>query len=422
MLNILEYKKRKIEPEIHKLFEIFPIVSITGPRQCGKSTLIKHYTQEDKNDWVYITLDNKETLQRITEDPTLFVRSIKSNIAIDEAQKAPELFHSIKEVVDNNLPYKIILSGSANFLLMKNITESLAGRVGLLELQPFSIAEAYELKSNELVKKIVTSKDIDSFYNAVSQLNDQQITENEFLKFVLFGGFPKIHEISADLKWCWFPQYITTYIEKDLRDLSQIANLEAFQRLYKLLAYQTGQLLNKSNISSDTGIDQKTIAHYLSVLETSYQCKVLAPFHSRQRKQLIKSPKIFYQDTGLVNYHLKNLDEDSMLNRGAWGNILETHVLAELNKEIKNMMVPASLFFWRTNNGAEIDFIIEYGQTLYPIEVKASVSIKAYELRSMESFIEAERDKVPFGIVLHRSDKISFLRENILGVPISMLY
>ncbi len=418
----MRYKKRIIEAEISNLFKIFPIVSITGPRQCGKSTLIEHYTSQQKEEWTHITLDDKDKLLTILEDPTLFAKSINSNIAIDEAQKAPDLFHSLKQVVDEGLPYKIILSGSANFLLLKSITESLAGRVGLLELQPFSIAEAYELESNQLVSKIIKYQSIDDLFADLSSIVKKQISDKQLLNFILYGGFPKVYEIEGEEKWKWFSRYITTYIERDLRDLSQIANLNAFQKVYRLFAYQTAQLLNKSNIASDTGVDSKTVAHYLSILESSYQCKLLPAYFSRQRKQVIKSPKVFYLDTGLVNFHQRNIDIDSMLNRGGWGSILETFVFSELYKEIKDMTMRAFLNFWRTNNGAEVDFIIEYGQTLYPIEIKASAQVKSLDLRSLESFINAEASKVPFGLVFYRTNRISFLKKNILGIPITMLF
>lgn len=418
----MKYKKRLIESEISNLFKIFPVVSITGPRQSGKSTLIKHYTDKQKEEWDYISLDDRGTLLNIKEDPTLFAKSIKSNIAIDEAQKAPDLFHALKQVVDEGLPHKIILSGSANFLLLKSITESLAGRVGLLELQPFSVAEAYSLKPNQIVSKIIKHKSIDDLHSELIKLQKNQISDEQLLNFALYGGFPKIHEIEHEEKWKWFARYISTYIERDLRDLSQIGNLDAFQKVYKLFAFQTAQLLNMSNIANDTGIDSKTVRHYLSILESSYQCKKLPAYFSNKRKQVIKNPKVFYSDTGLVNFHQKNSDIDSMLNRGDWGHILETFIHSELHKEIKDWTMPASLNFWRTNNGAEVDFIIEYGQTLYPIEVKSGAQINTTELRGLESFMEAESNKVPFGIVLYRTDKVHFIKKNTLGIPMNMLY
>ncbi len=418
----MDYKKRFIEPEISKLFEVFPIVSITGPRQSGKSTLIKHYTSEQSEKWQYLSLDNRETLLNIKDDPSLFAKSISSNIAIDEAQKAPELFHALKQVVDENLPYKIILSGSANFLLLKSISESLAGRVGLLELEPFSIAEAYDLQSNNLVSKIITSKSVDELQLELAKLESKQLSDENLLDFVLYGGLPKIHELNPDQKWLWLAQYISTYIERDLRDLSQVADLDAFQKVYKLFAFQTAQLSNLSNIASDIGIDSKTVARYLSILESSYQCIKLPAYFSKQRKQVVKTPKVFYLDTGLVNYHQKNTDLDSMLNRGAWGHILETFVHSELYKEIKDMVMKPSLHFWRTNNGAEVDFVIENASKLYPIEVKSNTQVNQTELRGLESFMDAESKRVDFAIVIHRTDRVKFLKKNILSLPLNLLY
>jgi len=417
----MEYRKRFIESEIDDLFEIFPIVSLTGPRQSGKSTLIKHYISKKKIPWVYISLDDREILLRIKEDPALFAHSINSNIAIDEAQKAPELFHALKQVVDAGLKHKIILSGSANFLLLKSITESLAGRVGLLELQAFSIAEAYEYKSNSLIHKIIKHHSIKDLYETLMNSQLEKISDKKLMNFILYGGFPKLIELKPEQKLKWFDRYISTYIERDLRDLSQVGNLDNFQKVYKLFAYQTAQILNLSNIASATGIDSKTVKHYLSILESSYQCKTLPAYFSKQRKQLIKSPKIFYTDTGLVNFHQRNVDLDSMLNRGGWGHILETFVYSELHKEAKDMSPKVDLYFWRTNNGAEVDFILSYGEKLYPIEVKAAAIINSYELKSLESFMEAEGTKVPFGIVFYRGDRISFFKENILGIPLGYL-
>lgn len=177
-----------------------------------------------------------------------------------------------------------------------------------------------------------------------------------------------------------------------------------------------------NSISSDLGIDLKTVKHYISILETSYQCKLLPAYHSNTRKQLIKKPKIFHCDTGLVNYFYKNDSIDQMLNRGNWGNILETFVFSELYKEIKDITPKPSLHFWRTNNGAEVDFIISSGNKLFPIEVKSAIKIDHLAIRGLRSFMESNsRSIIPFGIVFYRGDKLAFIDKKIITIPLTCL-
>lgn len=414
----MNYKKRLLESEIYKLLKIFPIVSITGPRQSGKTTLIKAITDKSKN-WKYYNLDNREILLKIKEDPSLFTNSLSSNTVIDEAQKAPELFHSLKELVDSGFKHKIIISGSANFLLMKSITESLAGRVGILELLPFTVSEATSSTSKKIIKLILSSKDVIDFKDKLIRL--KKTKPSDMLEFILMGGFPKVYELNQTQASKWFEAYISTYIEKDLRDLSQITNLDSFQKVYKILAFQTGNILNINNISSDLGIDSKTVKKYVSILESSYQCKLIYPFHMKTNKQLVKRPKIYYFDTGLINYFYENHTNDQMLNGGEWGKILETFLFSELYKEIKDITPKPSINFWRTNNGAEVDFVITTGKKLYPIEVKSSFKINHYELRGMQSFMESYQN-VPFGIVIYRGQESILVDKKIIAIPWNLAF
>lgn len=221
----------------------------------------------------------------------------------------------------------------------------------------------------------------------------------------------------------WFQNYISTYIERDLRNLAQIRDLDSFQRIYKLLAFQTGNILSMSSLAEDAGVSIQTIKRYTSILETSYQCKLLPAYFINQKKQIIKSPKIFYCDTGLVNYFLQNDSIDKMLNCGQWGSILETYVFSELCKEIKDIIPRPAIYYWRTNNGAEVDFIIEYKNKLIPIEVKSSIQIKPYAIRGIKSFIDSQqKSKIPFGIILYRGDNIIYLEKNIIAIPLGYLF
>lgn len=415
------YHKRNLESKIPQLLKIFPVVTITGPRQAGKSTLIKNFILKQKSKWDYISFDDRELALEIKNDPYLFVKSLKTNTAIDEAQKVPALFNYIKILVDEGFPHKIILSGSANFLLLKSITESLAGRVGILELLPFSISEAYQTSPNKVIEKIISSENIEELFNKLTK-NISMIEDKRFLSFILKGGYPKLYQERNIDRDTLLKSYITSYIERDLRDLSQVANLDSFQKVYKLLAFQSSGIVNFSSLSSDAGIDLKTAKNYSSLLETSYICKFLSPYLSNIRKRLIKNSKTFFFDTGLLNYFFDNDTQDMMLNRGQWGSILETFTFSEIYKEVKDFNKKVSIYFWRTSNGAEVDFILEKGTKLYPIEVKSNIKIDSFATRGLKSFMEAYGShKVPFGVVFYRGDKVKYLDRKILAVPLQLI-
>lgn len=417
----MHYKKRTLTPCISENFSVFPIVSITGPRQSGKSTLITRYIGDDKN-WRYYPLDDRELLLRVKDDPGLFVKGLDSHIAIDEAQKAPELFHSLKLLVDSGFAHRILLSGSANFLLLQTITESLAGRAGILELLPFSLAEAMERPGNRLIQTIMNAESIEDLFASV-QRDFARVRDEDLLGFIFRGGYPKIYNLAAERgRPLWFKNYISTYIERDLRDLAQVGDMETFQHVYRLMAFHSGQVMNMSAIAANTGVSVQTIKRYLSILRMSFQGTLLPAYHINQRKQITKSPKLFCFDTGLMNYFLKNPDVDTMINCAQWGAILETHVFAEIYKEIINTVQGASVYYWRTSNGAEVDFVLAYQEKLVPVEVKGGVQVKRQSLRGLKSFIDSqEAGRVPFGIVLYRGEEVVYFDRQILGIPLTAL-
>lgn len=418
----MHFKNRTITPYIQENFDVFPIVSITGPRQSGKSTLIHHHIEGDEN-WRYYSLDDRELLLRIKGDPGLFIKAIDSSIVIDEAQKAPDLFHSLKLLVDSGFNHQILLSGSTNFLLLKSITESLAGRTGILELLPFSLSEALEIASNKFIHTIISTDTIDTLFKTVSRTFGQ-VSDKELLSFILYGGYPKVHNLKTrQAGLLWFKNYVSTYIERDLRDLAQVGDIDTFQHVYQLIAFYSGNIMNMSTIAGNTGVSVQTIKRYISILRTSFQSAQLSSYHVNQKKQITKSPKLFCFDTGLMNYFLKNTSIENMMNCMQWGAILETHVFTEIYKEIINTVQGALVYYWRTNNGAEVDFVIEYQDKLIPIEVKGGVQIKKQSLLGMKSFIASQTKKrVPFGIVLYRGDNVIYLDHNIIGIPLTSVY
>jgi uncharacterized protein len=418
----VDYKPRLIESKIAEYFEVFSVVSIIGPRQCGKSTLLEHYSKQSQSKWQYFNLDIRSLRARVESDPDLFVKDFESNIIIDEAQKVPDLFHALKALVDKKFPYKILISGSTNFLMLESISESMSGRVGILEMLPFSLSESLETRSNNIVEKLLRANNIKNAYEELVRL--ETVEENKIFDFILKGGFPKIHELESNKAIdTWFQNYLTTYIDKDLRDIANISNLENFQNVYKLLAYQSSNMLNFSNIAGDIGIDTKTIKKFFTILEMTYHYKKLSSFRENFKSKITKTPKIFSIDTGMLNHLLNNFKKDEMINSGHWSKILETWVFSELYKQIKNSSPKKDLYFYRTRNDSEIDFVIQQGQRLIPIEVKSGYHVKPFQLRSMKTFIEdySVKFQIPFGIVFHRAEEISNLADNIIGLPLTLL-
>ncbi|MCK5594624.1 DUF4143 domain-containing protein, partial [bacterium] len=224
---------------------------------------------------------------------------------------------------------------------------------------------------------------------------------------------------SNEQKQNWLDNYITTYIEKDLRNLAQIGDIGDFQRFYKMLAFQSGNILNLSNISRDIGLSVPTCKKYLHILEASYQYTRLRPYHVNTRKRLIKSPKIYMLDTGLCNYLIGNDSLDKLKNAGSLGSILETWIISEFIKHNNIQRKKKNLYFWRTSNGAEVDLLIENDGKIIPIEIKNSSRIKVESIRGIKEFISMDIDRVPFGIVLYRGDEAYRISDKIWAVPIN---
>ena len=411
----MKYITRHLEQKIKEYINQFPVVVLTGARQAGKSTLLKHIFQA--KGWEYVNFDQRGVLERVKSDPDLFVKDISSNIIIDEAQKAPELFHSIKWRIDEGLKYKIILSGSANFQLLHRVTETLAGRVGVLELFPLSLNEKY--KHINILGLLFSSEDIEKISDKIK--NCKSMKDEYIFQHILWGGYPRLLEYkNSEQKLNWFENYRTTYIERDLRDLTQVADISDFQRFYQMLAFQIGNILNLSNIANDIGITVPTCKKYLQILEASYQYFLLKPYHINIHKRLIKSPKVYSLDTGLCNFFLGNNSIKQLKESGKFGSIFENCIISELMKQ--NSLLPRrnNMYFWRTSNGAEIDLIIEKGQDLIPIEIKSNVKISDVSIRGLVDFMKLKITKrVLFGVVFYRGDKIFRLSDKILAIPVS---
>lgn len=336
--------KRGLEKNTKKAAKMFPVVSITGPRQSGKTTLAKKCFPKYK----YYNLEDPNTRKIISEDPKSFINVQSPYIIFDEIQRVPELLSYIQVVVDNaktNGMY--IISGSQNLSLSQNVSQSLAGRVAVITLLPLSLNE---LKHADLLEK-------DAFY---------QIQK---------GFYPKIYKdnISSNL---FYSSYLATYVERDVRQLKNVGNISEFQRFMRILAGRVGQLFNASSISSELGIDSKTVASWLSVLEASYITFSLNPYFKNFNKRIVKSSKIYFYDVGLLAYLLGINTKDEMLVHFARGSMFENLVVADVKKTIFNNMLNVGTYFFRDKSKNEIDLLLDKGSTINIAEIKASQTFK----------------------------------------------
>jgi len=333
--------KREAESELINLSGQFKAVAVVGPRQSGKTTLTRHVF----SDKPYASLENPDIRRFALDDPRGFLSQYKKGAVIDEVQRVPELFSYLQQILDEDeTKGRFILTGSNNFLLQENISQSLAGRIAYLYLLPFTVSE--------LAGKETTG-----------------------LQELIFRGFyPPMHNQPAE-PYKWYSNYIRTYIERDVRQIKNITDLNAFERFLRLCAGRTGQLLNMNSLAIESGIDNKTINSWIGVLESSFIVYRLQPHHRNFNKRIVKMSKLYFYDTGLVCALLGIQNAQQLNYHPLYGSLFETFVISELIKYRYNRAKSNNLYFWRDNTGHEIDILAETPEKLFPIEIKSGKTI-----------------------------------------------
>ena len=334
------------------LSRTFKAVAVTGSRQTGKTTLVKHCFSA----LPYVSLENPDTRLFATTDPRGFLAGYPNGAILDEIQRVPELFSYLQEILDNSTQKgKFILTGSNNFLLQQTISQSLAGRIGYFNLQPFSLGE----------------------------LQTAGICPESDNKLMLKGFYPPIYDqhISAS---DWMPNYVRTYIERDVRQLKNISDLLVFERFIRLVAGRCGQELNLSSISVEVGVDVKTIQSWIGILEASYLIFLLRPHHQNFNKSIVKRPKLYFYDCGLVCWLLGIQSSNQLDLHPLRGAIFENMVVGEMLKIRSNKGEPVNLFYWRDKTGHEVDLIIDSFPLLTPIEIKSGKTVQADFFRNLK--------------------------------------
>lgn len=346
------YIKRDITDSIKLATKYFPVITVTGPRQSGKSTLLRHIFPEVP----YCSLETPDTRISAINDPKGFLDNYHDGVIIDEVQRVPEILSYIQGIVDENPDRKFYLTGSSNFALLRNVTQSLAGRTALFELLPLSL-------------------------NEVSMLNN-----GNDLDALLYDGFYPAIWSGKNIPSMLYPNYTKTYLERDVRDLLAIKDMDAFHRFLRLCAARIGSVFNTSELSNELGIAVNTINSWLSVLQASYIVYLLPPFFTNTRKRLTKSPKLYFTDCGLASY-LLNIDSPGTMNRDKMrGHLFENMVIINVLKNLYNSGQTAPIYFYRDSNGNEVDLLIKRGSKYDCVEIKSSQSFHPDFIKGLENF------------------------------------
>jgi len=350
---------RTLEPVLRRAARRYPVVTLTGPRQSGKTTL----AQMAFPDYAYASLEDPDQREFAITDPRGFLSQFVGPVILDEAQRVPDLFSYIQtrsDASDKNGQY--VLTGSQSFLLMNTITQSLAGRAAILHLLPFSQAELHgrpPLPRDSIGRRMPPAREL-----ATWGLMDTLFT----------GSYPRIHDKELPPQE-WLANYYRTYVERDVRELLNVGDLETFGRFVGLCAGRTGQLLNLSSLGNDCGIAQPTARRWLSVLEASFLVFLLRPHHRNFNKRLVKSPKLYFLDTGLLTYLLRIRSPGELRTHSARGAVFESFVVSELVKNALHQGQEPDLYFWRDSAGHEVDILMEQGDEIVPIEIKSGATL-----------------------------------------------
>jgi predicted AAA+ superfamily ATPase len=407
------YKTRTLGAFIQEISSDFPVLLLTGPRQVGKTTLLESCAEGNRS---YVTLDDLEQRELAQADPSLFLQAHKPPVIIDEVQYAPELFSAIKIMVDKaKQPGLFWLTGSQKFHLMQGITETLAGRVAILDLLGLSQAEICD-RAESVRPFLPTLSWLEKARHQVTGPSDLMAVYQAIWR----GSFPKLALGNIASRDIFFNSYIQTYIQRDVRALTRVGDEMAFQRLLRAAAARTAQLINYADLARDVDVDQKTVKSWLSILETSGLIYLLQPYHTNVTKRLVKTPKLYFLDTGLCAYLTQWTTPESLEAGAMSGALLETYMLIEILKSYWHTGKSANFYFYRDRDQKEIDLLIEQDNTLYPIEFKKSASPSRSATKNFQALEKLDVLIGPGAVICLKDTDVPLSRD-VTAIPVGYL-
>lgn len=401
------YRPRWITPLLQNAIQDHPVVVLTGARQVGKSTLLLN--AEPFRDWRFHSLDDFDTLRQAREKPEALWAGAEQ-VVLDEVQRAPGLLSAIKQAVDRHpRRMRFMLSGSANLLLMKQVSESLAGRAVYFVLDPMALGEINTIEQPSVLSQILAEN-----WPVEGSVAPSPPDPTDLL---LRGLMPPLLSLDSAQAWArWWEGYIATYLERDLRQVSQVEALLDFRRLMELVGLRSAQLLNQSEVARDAHLTQPTVHRYLNLLETTHLFERVPAYSASRTTRLLKSPKAFWNDPGLAIFLSGYFDREDLRKAREYGAYFETLIYHHLRVWTRLMTPAARLYFWRTRAGAEVDFVLEHGRRVLALEVKHSSNPGYGDTAGLRAFL-AEHPKAIGGVLLHSGQEIRRLDEKIVSLP-----
>lgn len=390
--KIVNMTPRYLAKHILKYSQEYPIIALVGPRQSGKTTLVKLLFPNHR----YISLENLNLRKHAAEDPLGFLATYGPFVILDEVQNVPELFSYLQEKVDTDeAPAQYILTGSSQFLLMENITQTLAGRIITFKLFPFTYTELFHLGEDA---------NADGIFRKVYK-DRPKIDQQELFSLLLHGFYPRIHDKHLDSEK-WYENYVSTYVERDIRSLLNVRNLRTFEHFLLLIASRSGQLIDYSDLSNALGISVSTVKEWISILETSGIVFILSPYFRNFSKRIVKTPKLYFIDTGILCHLLSIRTVDHLKTHPLLGQIFETFIISECYKRFYHAGTTPHLYFWRDQMQNEIDLLIDEGQKSFPIEIKFSQVFHSDFRKSIDQWMNLDANQAKKGMVVYCGDSI----------------
>ncbi len=405
-----------------RLLDAFPVVVITGARQVGKTTLARLLLE--RTGGLYVTLDDLAVADRAARDPRGLVRgSTDGLLVIDEVQLVPDLLREVKLAVDEEPERRFLLTGSANLLTMKPVTESLAGRSAWLEIGPLLWSELADIERPRTIETAFEAASAEEYAASVESRAGaaDRSALDAVRRLAVSGSMPGALTFDEEMRAAWHEAYRTTFLERDLRQLGNVEYLPDFNRTLALVMHRTANVLNMSSLGSDVGVTHKTIKRYLGLLETGYQLRLLAPYFANVGKRLIRSPKTLARDTGMAAHIMGVRTWPEAVSSGRDGALLETWVIAEVLALDTLASRPAAPHYWRTSGGAEIDLVLELGEAVVGIEVKSRATIRYEDTAALRSFRSDLGARFRLGVIANLGTEVRVLDDRIVAVPIPML-